>query len=81
MSHFIKEIDAESEEFENFLNDEELCAFETKAPEYIEFLKKTGQYKKNFKKIGFQKNGNNRTKKSNKKIYNKKTTLPPTRII
>ena len=35
MSHFTKEINTESEEFENFLNDEEICAFETKDPYYI----------------------------------------------
>ncbi len=44
MSYFIKEVNRESKEFEEFLNDEEFYAYETKDKEYIEFLKRTEQY-------------------------------------
>ena len=51
MSHFIKEIDTESEEFEIFLNDEEYYAWITQDHDYIEFLKRTGQYIEEKKEI------------------------------
>lgn len=35
---------------DNYDPNEEFYAYETKDKEYIEFLKRTGQYKKNFKK-------------------------------
>lgn len=44
MSYFIKEVNRDSEEFENFLNDEEFYAFETMDNDYINFLKRTNQY-------------------------------------
>lgn len=45
MSHFTKEVNRDSEEFENFLNDEEFYAFETRDNDYINFLKKIGELK------------------------------------
>lgn len=53
---------------DNYDPNEEFYAYETKDKEYIEFLKRTGQYKKNFKKNRSSKNENNRTKKNNQKI-------------
>ena len=44
MSHFTKEVNRDSEEFENFFNDEEFYAFETSDNDYINFLKKIKEY-------------------------------------
>lgn len=44
MSYFIKEVNRDSEEFENFLNDEEFYAFETMDNDYINFFKKIKEY-------------------------------------
>lgn len=53
---------------DNYDPNEEFYAYETKEPNYIEFLKRTGQYKNFFKKNRSSKNENNRTKKNNQKI-------------
>lgn len=53
---------------DNYDPNEEFYAYETKDPNYIEFLKRTGQYTEEKKEL---ENENSRTKKNNQKVQNR----------